>query len=314
MTALPPSARENLAADQQALLDVLTAKAPLTGALTPKFILKLRANNDVEIAERVVSDESIGAKPDHDLVRGLTVYRSNAQQLAARSLQAAYPTVALLVGGENFTTLAWALWLSHPPQRGDMAQWGGQLAALLEQGANPSDGVAAFLTDLIADLPYLPDVARVEWALHQAATAADVPANLASLQHLVDHDLDRLGCVLAPGVCAVASPWPVAAVMQAHGSLLKAATPDSTSALSSADTETLEALFQAATAQTTLIWRRTYQPIYRLVDAAEWSFMNRLLQGASLGASLDAAPDHFDFNSWLPQAVHEGLLLGMQPL
>jgi hypothetical protein len=299
------TARQNLAADQQALLDALTAKTPLSDGSTSKFIEKIRANNDVKSDKNLDFNHPIRGKsnPDvtPDLARGLAVYRSNAQQLAARSLQAAYPVLTLLLGADSASALARALWHAHPPQRGDMAQWGADLTDFIAQD-----------TQLTA-LPYLPDVARVEWALHQAATVADVAPDLPSLQHLVDHDLDRLTCRLAPGVCAVVSQWPIAALMHAHAPLLQGTATDRPLALSSADAQALEALFEAATAQTTLVWRRGFQPTYRLVDAAEWAFVRQLALGVSLGASLYAAPDDFDFNAWLPQAVNEGLLLGMQP-
>lgn len=309
MTAHHMTARQNLAADQQALLDALAARSPMSSGLTLKFIEKIRANNDVDIAENRGFDHSIRGEPNDrlttdltpDLARGLAVYRSNAQQLAARSLQAAYPVLTLLLGADSASVLARALWHAHPPQRGDMAQWGADLADFIAQD-----------TQLKA-LPYLPDVARVEWALHQTASLADIAPDLPSLQHLVDHDLDRLTCRLAPGVCAVASQWPIAALMHAHAPLLQGTTTEQLLALSSADAQALEALFEAATAQTTLVWRRGYQPTYRLIDVAEWAFVGQVAQGASLGASLDAAPDDFDFNAWLPQAVNEGLLLGMQP-
>jgi Putative DNA-binding domain len=300
---------ESLAADQQALLDTLSAHSPLPPHSGHFIAEKIIANNDVDIAESVVLDSNSSSPQRQGLpralspnvARGLAVYRSNAQQLAARSLQAAYPVLTLLLGADSASALARALWHAHPPHRGDMAQWGADLADFIAQDAQ------------LTGLPYLPDVARVEWALHQAATLADVAPDVPSLQRLVDHDLDRLTCLIAPGLCAVSSQWPVAALMQAHAPLLQVKADDRPLALSSADALALEALFEAGTAQTTLVWRRGYQPMHRLIDAAEWAFVRQLVQGASLGASLDAAPEGFDFNTWLPQAVNEGLLLGMQP-
>jgi Putative DNA-binding domain len=312
---------ESLAADQQALLDMLLTPSPLTRLVAPSVIEKIVANNDDNTADRGVLESIPSSQRRHtvrpalhpapgpapgpavrpNLARGLAVYRSNAQQLAARSLQAAYPVVTLLLGADSASALARALWHAHPPVRGDMAQWGADLADFMGQDAQ------------LTALPYLPDVAKVEWALHCAATLADVAADLPSLQHLVDHDLDRLTCLLAPGVCAVSSQWPVATLMQAHAPLLQGKADDRPLALSSADALALEALFEAGTAQTTLVWRRGYQPTHRTVDAAEWAFVRQLALGVSLGASLDAAPEGFDFNAWLPQAVTEGLLLGMQP-
>ena len=101
--------------------------------------------------------------------RGLLAYQSNGLALAERSLGAAYAVLAQLLGEENFSPLARQLWRQQPPQRGDLACWGGGLAAFIEA------------TPQLADEPFLADVARLEWALHRAATAADVQSDLASL-------------------------------------------------------------------------------------------------------------------------------------
>jgi hypothetical protein len=100
--------------------------------------------------------------------RGLAAYQANGHDLAERALRAAYPVVAALVGGDSFATMACELWHRHPPVRGDLACWGDALPAFVDH--NPQ----------LADVPYLADVARVEWALHRAAGAPDAGADPAS--------------------------------------------------------------------------------------------------------------------------------------
>ena len=89
--------------------------------------------------------------------RGLKAYQGNGQALARRSLQAAYPVLARLLGEQSFEALACALWHARPPARGDLALWGEALPAFVAASAQ------------LADEPYLADVARVEWALYRAA-------------------------------------------------------------------------------------------------------------------------------------------------
>ena len=110
--------------------------------------------------------------------RGLAAYRTNAHANAQRALQAAYPVTEQLVSPENFAPLAHDFWHQHPPQRGDLAHWGHQLAAFL--AASPQ----------LADTPYLADVAQIEWALHTCAGAADCSQDTASFavaEELPDH-------------------------------------------------------------------------------------------------------------------------------
>ena len=92
---------------------------------------------------------------------GLSAYRANAGAHAERALAAAYPTLQLLLGDESFAALARAHWQADPPLRGDLAQWGAGLPAFIADDAQ------------LASEPYLADMARLDWAVHQAEQAAD---------------------------------------------------------------------------------------------------------------------------------------------
>ncbi|MDI9332761.1 MAG: DNA-binding domain-containing protein [Cytophagales bacterium] len=94
--------------------------------------------------------------------RGLQAYRSNAALLAQRVLAAAFPTARRLMGDESFDGLAVHFWRTHPPEKGDLAQWGGELETFLRA-----------IPELMQHEPYLPDVVALEWALHAGQTAAD---------------------------------------------------------------------------------------------------------------------------------------------
>nr|WP_315494482.1 putative DNA-binding domain-containing protein [uncultured Rhodoferax sp.] len=217
--------------------------------------------------------------------RGLKAYQSNGHALAERALLAAYPVLAQMLGGESFAALARALWHASPPQRGDLAQWGDTLA----------DFVAA--SPQLADEPYLADVARVEWALHTCASAADAELQAATLALLGSHDLDTLRLQLAPGTAVLCSPWPTASLVQAHlqtgVTLAEAATR-----------------LRAGQAEDALVWRQGYRPRLRQAVPGEVVFVSTLLQGHALGPALDAAPQ-LDINAWLTGAVQSGLLLAV---
>lgn len=105
-----------------------------------------------------------GVAHRHFMWRGIAAYRSHAAAQAVRSLGAAYPAVERLVGPENFEALSRLLWRERPPQGGDLAQWGSTLAAQIED-----------LPDLVADFPFLVDVALVEWAHAQHGHARRCP-------------------------------------------------------------------------------------------------------------------------------------------
>lgn len=220
------------------------------------------------------------------LKRGLQAYRSHGLALAGRVLDAAFPVLAQLLGEDNFGALARAFWRSHPPQGGDLAQWGGALPAFV--GAAPQ----------LADEPYLGDVARVEWALHQAASAADTVPDLASLALLTSHDPAALRLRLSAGVACVASAWPVVSIVQAHR------TGEPTLAQAG------QRLRDGA-AETALVWREGLQPRLREALPGEPELISALLAGEPLLPALGHAPA-LDITAWLSTAAPTGLLAGVQ--
>lgn len=233
--------------------------------------------------------EPAGAEVQNQWERGLKAYRSNGHELASRALAAAFPVVAELMGPENFEGLAPHFWRLHPPQRGDLAQWGGEFAAFLGS-----------LEDLVAEEPYLPDVARAEWALHRAATAGDAQADAATFNLLATHEPARITLLLAPGTSCIASTFPIAAIVNAHLTGEPAL-------------EEAGRLLREGTPQTALVWRQGLRPVLRPAATSEALFIAALQESRSLADSLDAAAD-FDFNAWLAPAVQTGLLLAAREL
>lgn len=215
------------------------------------------------------------AETDRFLWRGLAAYRSHAAGQAERSLQAVYPVLQRLLGEEDFGALARWFWRVAPPTRGDLACWGEALAQQLHDQP-----------ELLADQPWLVDIARTEWALHRAATAPDAPADPSTFALLAATDPERLQLDLAPGCCCLPSVWPVVSLI--HGALRE--------------------IPPQGAGETALVWRAGWRPEVRAAHPGEASFVQALQQGQSLAAALSAAPD-LDFSAWLAPAVHQGLLL-----
>lgn len=220
------------------------------------------------------------APADRLLWRGLAAYRSHAAGQAERSLRAAYSVVARLLGAEDFDALARWHWRTKPPARADLACWGEALATQIEE-----------LPDLVADQPWLADVARTEWALHRIATASDAVQDPSTFTLLASTDPAQLRLALAPGACSVPSAWPVVALIQ--GAASDRPPP--------------------GCAETALVWRCGWRPMLRPARPGEAVFLQALLQGQNLAAALAAAPD-LDFSAWLAPAVHEGLLLQVETI
>lgn len=221
--------------------------------------------------------------------RGLQVYQANRAALAERTLASTYPVIAQLIGGTSFGPLARHFWQQHPPERGDMGQWGAQLPEFLT--AAPQ----------LAEEPFLGDVARIEWAMHRAASAPDAVLDAASFALLASPDNSQpVSLALSPGVFMLVSAYPAVSIINAH----LQGQPELSEAA---------AKLQASEGEQALVWRQGFKPTVRAMDPAEYHLIQALKNGATLEAALDQAiriESAFDFNTWLSHAVQTGLITG----
>lgn len=206
--------------------------------------------------------------------RGLAAYRGNACANAGRALALAYPTLAQLLGHEAFAALASAFWQQRPASAGDLGLWGA--------------GLSTFIAEINAldSEPYLPDVARLEWALHLAERAADA-APPQGLDCLADSDPEALFLHFGPGTALVDSDHPIATIVQSHRS-------------QAADRfAPVRAAIKAGAGECVLVERHGWRAVPRSLPPDEARFARALLAGCSLADALDAAGAAFDFQAWL---------------
>jgi hypothetical protein len=279
----PASARpaqQQLVAQQRALLQALVVPR-LTNAtdLIAVYALSARATG--------INCSKNGVQ------RGLQAYRANATAMAERALLAAYPVLQQLLGNETFALLARDLWAALPPERGDLAQWGGALPDYLQN--EPA------LAELVTDHPYLPDMARLEWALHHMAIAADAGQDAASFALLVSQPPEALHLRVPAGAQLLESRYPIVAIWQAH-----AAVPELSEATR---------LLAKGVGHTALVWRQGFAARVRAVGAAETALLRSVLARENVSAAVAAAlqlESAWDVSAWLASAVQSGLVLGVE--
>ena len=138
-----------------------------------------------------------------DPVARIGIYRNNVLANYRKALGATYPVVRRLVGAPFFNAAVDAFVRAYPSRHGDVNRYGGELPGFL----------AAYAP--ARDLPYLPDVARLEWAIDQAAIAADArQLDLDALAAVPAESFESLRFVLNPSAHFVASPYPVLRIWQ----------------------------------------------------------------------------------------------------
>jgi hypothetical protein len=272
-----------LLAQQTSLLEALASDV----LVIPKFIANYSINTGANGLKCSLNTEKT--------LRGLRAYRANAQVLAESALLSSHPVLQQLISEENFRHLAQDFWQAMPPERGDLAQWGRLLPVYLPQVPQ--------LQALLQEHPFLPDVARAEWALHEAATATDAERHAASFQLLASHDPAKFRLLLSPGCALIRSAYPIVALIQLHDARASQAHSAARKAIT------------GGAAQTALIWRQGLRPVIGSIDLAAAALIEATLQGQPLSAALDAAcaqEADFDFSAWLVAQVQSGVILGAE--
>lgn len=227
---------------------------------------------------------------------GLRAYRGNAGALAERALGALFVTVRAMLGEQNFKHLAREFWHAHPPECGDMGEWGDDFPGWLQAHA-------AF-----AEWPWLADCARLDLAIHDCERAADAELDAASLGLLQSVDPADLHMSLMPGTAALSSTWPIVTIYRAHQ---LAAGPDSDCRSASICFGEVRSALQARRGDHMVVARGGWRAGVHGVDAATLTWTRGLLDGAPLSQALERAGAGFDFTTWLALALRERWIVGV---
>ena len=145
-------------------------------------------------------------RPDgHPPTKRFAVYRNNVAVGLTDTLQTDFPVVRKLVGEAFFDAMAGEFLRRHPPQSRIMMLYG--------------DAFADFLARFppVANLGYLPDVARPEQALRESYHAADAdPIATGMLATMPEATLLLSRLRFAPALRLIRSPWPIRAIWRAN--------------------------------------------------------------------------------------------------
>jgi len=118
-------------------------------------IFEKKADSVENICRQIATPKNLTAE-EH-----LAIYRGSIFGKLSRALSDIYPVCCRLVGEKFFQGMASYYIRQTPSTSPDVGQYGQYFAEFIEH------------FDKAANLPYLPDIARLEWAWHRAFNAAD---------------------------------------------------------------------------------------------------------------------------------------------
>lgn len=225
-----------------------------------------------------------------DSAERIAVYRRALFANYRAALAASYRVVKRLVGSSFFDAAVDAFVAEYPSTSGDLNVYGDAFGAFL--AAYPH----------AANLPYLPDVAALEWAQDEANRAADGRMSardvLAELTIMATVDLPAAVLTLAPSCRLVASRYPILRIWRANQ-----------------DDYVGEARVSLEGGADRLLVRREAAGVtIERLGAGEYAWLRAFAAGLSLGEAIEAAQDadaSFDLGTTLRERIEDGVLDGV---
>ncbi len=156
------------------------------------------AGGRVESMAAMVAGDSIGAEAR------LRIYRHHVRHSLTTALAATFPTVQALVGESFFAGMARSFIEANMPEQPVLSEYGA--------------GVAGFIADFepARGLPYLADMARLDWAMNLAFHAEPgLALDAAALAAVPPEQLPSLRLRLVRGATLIRSAFPLDRIWRA---------------------------------------------------------------------------------------------------
>ena len=216
----------------------------------------------------------------------VAIYRNHVFVRLTEALEATYPVVVRLVDRRFFAYAVDRYIREHPPAG----------PCLFEYGETLADFLATF--PACRHLAYLPDVARLEWALNRALHAEDAVAlDPRSLAAVPADEVGRLKLRLRPSVSLLESSWPIDRIWRANQP--------------GADSEATVSLDAGGVRLE--VYRLEDDVVFRPVAPGTYAFRQALACDLDLQSAVEAARSadpSFDLTDALRELLDDGLIVG----
>ncbi|WP_177212984.1 DNA-binding domain-containing protein [Celeribacter neptunius] len=210
------------------------------------------------------------------------VYRNNVVVSLKEALEQGFPAVQSLVGPVFFAAMAGEYLRAHPPKHPVIALYGADFAEFIDNFA-PARAI-----------PYLADIARLEYALRQSYHAAD--SQPVTQSALSDPLLFTRAVRLAPAFAWLPSAYPVTAIHRLATGTCR-------------DGKTVQ-----GGAEDVVITRPAYDPIATAFPAGTGAVLDALASGEALGDAAELAPPRLDLTRFLTTLLSGGAIVAINEI
>jgi hypothetical protein len=148
---------------------------------------------------------SVERASEADAARRFAIYRNNVHASLSAALAARFPVVERLVGADFFRAMALHFVGRHPPRSPVLSTYGAAFPSFIDR------------FEPAAALPYVGDIARLEWARAVAYHAADDhPFDISTLLSMSPERLHDAILTFHPGTNVILSEYPIVSIWRTN--------------------------------------------------------------------------------------------------
>ncbi len=221
----------------------------------------------------------------------IAVYAEGYKARIEEALSEAFEAVRHILGHEKFHPLTEKYAEQYPSRHYNLSSTGKHFPVFLR------------LQPLSKEFPFLPDLAMLEWRIHQAFHAYDKPSfEPGEFASLSLEDWSAAQIFFQPSVGLLASKWPILDIWNARKKPVEEIHID-----------------LVDRPQQILITHRDVQVRCELLSNHQFFLMEKLFRGKSLGnaceqlESLIGESEALPIQDWFSRWVHDGLIIGIRP-
>ncbi len=212
-------------------------------------------DNDSSLAPHICETDGILAH------QRLSIYRASVIGIQSDALASVYPVLDQLVGERFFSTLCKAYLSTNSSPSGDLHQLGKNMDTFLQNYS------------AVDSLPYLPDIAKIEWAYHQAFHAAnDLDFSFEDFGEVPPEKQNQLVFGLSNSLTLIQSPWPIDHIWAANQK----------------DNNEAEQIIDLNEGGSNILVWRHYRHVELIpLPAEQWAFLSAVKNRRTLGQMLE---------------------------
>ncbi len=238
---------------------------------------------------------------------GFGIYQRSLIANAARALSITFSTVHSYVGNAEFTKLVRAYLYVYPKTQYDWGEYGDKFATFIS-------------TQPVSHAMILAEIAKLDFACHQAERSADIVNDIETLSLLSSEDPYHLHFQFNAGLTLLSSHLPIDIIKQLVSQRVtedKITNVNDISNILHEVSNTYEQSNENKAPYYFVIWRPDMQANYEQITQGEFVWLSVLKNRKdkvqiSIGEALDRITDEtFSLVDWLPNAISNRLICGI---